>query len=227
MEDVLVRGDLKKLTPNQRLSYYVQLCDSLGLNPATRPFEYLELDGKLVLYARKDCTDQLRNLRKISLSVVSCDIDKEAGVVTAKVRAECPDGRRDEACGSVGVVKQVTETVEEDRDGKRVKKTVVVDTLLRGGLLANAIMRAETKAKRRVTLSICGLGFTDESEIESIGPMAKKAPPIGEETKDAITALLGGLPTVAQLKQYDCLALSDMNQDQATHFLSILRSLKL
>jgi len=39
---------------------------------------------------------------------------------------------------------------------------------LRGDNLANAFMRAETKAKRRVTLSICGLGFTDESEVDSI-----------------------------------------------------------
>jgi hypothetical protein len=29
-------------------------------------------------------------------------------------------------------------------------------------------MKAETKAKRRVTLSICGLGFLDESELESV-----------------------------------------------------------
>ena len=34
-------------------------------------------------------------------------------------------------------------------------------------------MKAETKAKRRVTLSISGLGWTDETEIESI-PNAKK-----------------------------------------------------
>ncbi|MDU5950540.1 MAG: hypothetical protein E6Z15_26195, partial [Paenibacillus macerans] len=34
--------------------------------------------------------------------------------------------------------------------------------------LANAIMKAETKAKRRVTLSLSGLGMMDESEIETI-----------------------------------------------------------
>jgi hypothetical protein len=33
---------------------------------------------------------------------------------------------------------------------------------------ANAIMKAETKSKRRATLSICGLGFLDETEIETI-----------------------------------------------------------
>ena len=39
---------------------------------------------------------------------------------------------------------------------------------LKGDHRANALMKCETKAKRRVTLSICGLTFLDESEIESI-----------------------------------------------------------
>jgi hypothetical protein len=37
---------------------------------------------------------------------------------------------------------------------------------LRGEAKANAIMKAETKAKRRVTLSICGLGMMDEEEFD-------------------------------------------------------------
>jgi hypothetical protein len=42
---------------------------------------------------------------------------------------------------------------------------------LKGEARANAFMKAETKAKRRVTLSICGLGILDETEIDSIdGP---------------------------------------------------------
>ena len=39
---------------------------------------------------------------------------------------------------------------------------------LSGDALANAYMKALTKAKRRVTLSLCGLGMLDESEIETI-----------------------------------------------------------
>jgi hypothetical protein len=39
---------------------------------------------------------------------------------------------------------------------------------LRGEALANQIMKCETKAKRRVTLSICGLGMLDETEVESV-----------------------------------------------------------
>jgi hypothetical protein len=37
-----------------------------------------------------------------------------------------------------------------------------------GKHLANAIMKAETKAKRRATLSLCGLGFLDESELDTV-----------------------------------------------------------
>ena len=36
-------------------------------------------------------------------------------------------------------------------------------------------MKAETKAKRRATLSICGLGMLDETEIETI-PDARRQP---------------------------------------------------
>jgi len=45
---------------------------------------------------------------------------------------------------------------------------------LKGEARSNAMMKAETKAKRRVTLSICGLGMLDESETDSI-PGARPA----------------------------------------------------
>lgn len=51
MERVVVDGDLSKLTPAQRLDYYRRVCESLGLNPYSKPFDYLNLGGKLVLYA--------------------------------------------------------------------------------------------------------------------------------------------------------------------------------
>jgi hypothetical protein len=39
---------------------------------------------------------------------------------------------------------------------------------LKGDALCNALMKSETKSKRRVTLSICGLGLLDESEVGTI-----------------------------------------------------------
>ncbi len=57
IEDVLIRGDLSKLTEQQRTEYYLRVCQSVGLNPLTRPFDYLMLNGRLVLYARRDAAE--------------------------------------------------------------------------------------------------------------------------------------------------------------------------
>ena len=141
-EKVLALGDLSKLSTNERTNYYVSLCQSIGLNPLTRPFEFIVLSGKLTLYARKDATDQVRALKSVSVKIVDRAIVGDVYTVTA--HATLPGGRCDESTGSVFI------------GG------------LKGENLANAYMKAETKAKRRVTLSICGLGFLDETEAPTI-----------------------------------------------------------
>ncbi len=142
IEAALVEGDLSKLTVEERVTYYMRMCESIGLNPSTKPFEYIKLNGKLVLYAVKGCTDQLRSIRRVSIAIVAREMLSDVYVVTA--RATLPDGRTDESTGVVTVGN------------------------LKGDNLANALMKAETKAKRRVTLSACGLGLLDESEVETI-----------------------------------------------------------
>jgi hypothetical protein len=47
------------------------VCQSLGLNPLIKPFEYLWLNGKLRLYTLRDCADQLRRLHGISISITN------------------------------------------------------------------------------------------------------------------------------------------------------------
>jgi len=146
IEKVLMLGDLSKLTTEQRLSYYKQVCESVGLNPLTQPFSYLNLGGKTVLYALKSCTEQLRKIHKVSIKISAREKFDDVYVVTAQ--ATDSTGRCDESTGAVNV------------------------TNLKGESLANAFLKAETKAKRRVTLSICGLAFLDETEAEDI-PGAK------------------------------------------------------
>ena len=96
-EKVLAEGDLSKLTPEQRVNYYLLVCNSLGLNPATRPFGYLTLgagkDKKLVMYAYKDCTDQLRRIYKVSTSIIRQE--ERNGIYIVTVRASTSDGRCD------------------------------------------------------------------------------------------------------------------------------------
>lgn len=141
-EKVLVQGDLSGLNESERVSYYQRVCESLSLNPLTKPFDYIVLNKKLQLYAKKDCAEQLRRNYEISLTIV--DRKELDGVYEVTARARMPSGRVDEDTGAVSVKG------------------------LQGEMLANARMKAVTKAKRRVTLSICGLGFLDEPEISSI-----------------------------------------------------------
>jgi len=150
MEQVLVKGDLSKLTPQERNSYYMQVCRSLGLNPLTQPFAYITLNGKMTLYAKRDAADQLRRINGISVEVVSKDVHD--GLLTVHVRAKDKTGRIDEDFGVVSVAG------------------------LKGEVAANAFLKAVTKAKRRVTLSISGLGLLDESEVEDIAPISRSAP---------------------------------------------------
>lgn len=142
LETVLGTGDLSKLSTAQRVEYYRRTCETIGVNPLTRPFRFMSLNGQTVLYATRDLTDQLRQLHKVKISIVDKAIEDDLFVVTA--RATLPDGRQDEDVGAVTIGH------------------------LRGDARANAVMKALTKAKRRVTLSICGLGFTDEAELETI-----------------------------------------------------------
>ena len=44
MERVLAVGDLNQLQPAERVSYYNAVCESVGVNPLTRPFEYIVLN---------------------------------------------------------------------------------------------------------------------------------------------------------------------------------------
>jgi hypothetical protein len=153
LEKVVIGGDLSKLQAPERLRYYGDVCRSVGLNPLTQPFEYITLNGKLRLYAKRDCTDQLRKLHSVSVRIAARDLIGNIYVVTAQAKDK--HGREDESTGAVNI------------SGKS------------GDDLANAYMKAETKAKRRVTLSICGLGLLDESEVSDIDPEL----PVVEEPK--------------------------------------------
>lgn len=149
IESVLIAGDLARLSSIQRETYYLKVCETLGLNPLTKPFDYITLNGKLVLYANKGCAEQLRSIRKISINISAREMISDICVVTAIAKGS--DGREDGSTGAVNV------------------------SGLKGEALANAMMKAETKAKRRVTLSICGLNMLDETEVESISDKEKRS----------------------------------------------------
>lgn len=159
LEAVIINGDLARLTPEQRVNYYRVVCESVGLNPLTRPFDYITLNGKMVLYARREAAEQLRQIYGVSITRLERETINGVYVVTAYARNK--EGRMDSSTGAVSV------------DG------------LKGDACANAMMKAETKAKRRVTLSICGLGMLDETETVTI--QDAKPVTVDAETGEIVT----------------------------------------
>ncbi len=142
-EEVISRlvldGDLRGLKPAQKVQYYRAICDRLGLDPATQPFKILKLQGGEKLYCDRSGAQQLNRKHGIGHTITAREVTNECYVVTA--RALQNGGRHEESIGAVPIAG------------------------LKGEALCNAMMKAETKAKRRSTLDLCGLGMTDESEL--------------------------------------------------------------
>jgi hypothetical protein len=139
---LVLNGDLSKMTPAQKVEYYNRFCDSLGLNPLTQPFAIIKLQGREILYSTKNCAEQLRRNNGVSFSDMHQEIINDLCVTT--IKGSDKSGRMDVETGAVSI-KGLT-----------------------GDALANAMMKSCTKAKRRLTLSLCSVGVLDETEIETI-----------------------------------------------------------
>lgn len=140
---LILAGDLSKLNATDRVAYYRGYCERIGLDPFTKPFDILRLNGKEVLYLTRSGAQQLNKLHGVSHQITAREvIAGEVYQVTA--RATLPDGRHTESIGAVSVAG------------------------MKGENYCNAIMKAETKAKRRSTLDLLGLGILSEEEAVGI-----------------------------------------------------------
>ncbi len=142
LSSIVTNGDLGKLSPDQKVAYYRNFCERLGLDPLSQPFNLLRLNGKEILYCGRAGAQQLSKLHNVSHEIKAREVVSGCYVVTAQ--ASTPDGRRTESIGAVPVDN------------------------LKGDALCNAMMKAETKSKRRATLDLLGLGILDETETDAL-----------------------------------------------------------
>ncbi len=142
LESLVLRGDISGLTADQKVQHYLGMCRILGLDAATQPLAYLRLSGKEVLYVTRGATDRLAAMHGLNREIIDGPrVMDLAGtkLVYAVCRATLPGGRYETATATVPLTDPV-----------------------------NVLMKAETKAKRRATLAILGLGLLDETEVDSI-----------------------------------------------------------
>lgn len=159
VQSLILEGDISKMNPQQKVEYTTKLCQSLGLNVLTQPFQIIRFQGKEKLYATKDCTEQLRKVHGVS--VTESTSEKLDDILIVRVKVSDKSLRTDVGTGVV-VIKGLNPTD-----------------------LANAYMKCETKAKRRATLSITGMGMLDESELDTM-PVHTTVPIPAQEQKPTI-----------------------------------------
>jgi hypothetical protein len=156
-DSIVLRGDLSGLNEGQKRDYYLYRCRQVGLDPAAKPFDLLTLNGKQILYANAGATQQLCAIHKLSTQITHRErID---GIYVVSVRCTGADGRVSENQGAVDV------------------------SNLSGERLANALLKATTKAIRRAVLSHAGLGMLDETEVEAIPEARRDAIVVTEDPK--------------------------------------------
>lgn len=155
---ILATGDLRQLTDAQRVGHFLDLCQSLGLNPRSRPFDWIEFydpesgGKKLTLYPNQSCAAQLRRQHQISIRFtrrepIGGGTDEPMFVV--EVEGSTPTGRTGSATKYVSLMGR-------QKGGGTYR--------LSGQQLANAYMKAETGALRRLTLSMVGLSTPADFE---------------------------------------------------------------
>jgi len=141
---IIIDGDLSRLHPSDKVLYYRGYCERLGLDPFTKPFDLLRLQGREVLYLTRSGAQQLNKMHGVSHQIISRELMAEPGIFQVIARATLPDGRFTESMSAVSIAN------------------------LKGEQYCNALMKAETKAKRRSTLDLLGLGILSEEEAVSL-----------------------------------------------------------
>lgn len=147
--EALVGASINQLGTEQKAKLAWDFSTALGLDPTLNPISFISFrDKKEIPYLTRGATDSLRKIWGISLSVHSLEWSQSVYTVLCEARYYDTDVKRERVDFGTGVV---------NCHG------------LSGNAVANAMMRAETKSKRRATISILGLaGLIDEIELDTI-----------------------------------------------------------
>ena len=140
--NIMMHGDVSGLDKSQKIEYIGELCRISGINPMMKPFDFIKLQGREVVYINKVGAGQLRRKHKLSITDVKHTVSD--GMIFVTVSGHDANERYDSSTAAL--------TLPEKK----------------GEAYCNQVMKCETKAKRRFALSMCGIGAIDESDITFI-----------------------------------------------------------
>ena len=140
----LIRGDVSSVPREALLRYVFTFCERVGISPLAVPFSLMKTQQGMQLVANRNFYDAVASKYSVSRECVGEGFFEGTKLYFTRYRATTPDGR-----------------VTEDM--------ALVDTAgLNGKDLANAIMKAHTKGRNRVTRAHLGFPFPDETEAETV-----------------------------------------------------------
>jgi hypothetical protein len=153
MDSVSVReyfrtGNVSQLNDTEKDFVLSKLCERYDLDPILRPFDLISFRGVAKFYMTASATNQLADKKKLSRKVVSIELDAEKMIARCSVQVSDPSGRCEDSNAFISIGKYLPPS----KDNPVMKKV-----LLDGEDLANALLKLETKAKRRATLSFFGI----------------------------------------------------------------------
>lgn len=160
LTQLILKGDLSILTDEEKMLYAKQVADAAGVSLLMRPFDFIEakIAGKstVKLYANKNCAEQIRQKYNVNISIDDPKKLDDMLIIRGRATMLMPDG---------------STRFEEDIVPIEIEKIPYGKSEfmpIKGVELANAVMKATTKLKRRLTFSIIGLGIMGIDDLEDI-----------------------------------------------------------
>jgi hypothetical protein len=174
-------GNVAAMTDDERDYVRVKLCQKYDLDPILRPFDLISFNGGMKFYMTASATNQLANAKSLTREVLLLEVNAEQMLARCTVKVSDTNGRAETANAFIAVSKFLAPTKENP-----VPRKVLMD----GEDLANALLKLETKAKRRATMSFFGVmdaGY-DNEDRQQTAPLA--APDVSRPRvlSDAATA---------------------------------------
>jgi hypothetical protein len=174
LTNIGLNGSVSHFDKSQKQALLSKLCMTLGLNEETQPFRiYTNSMGEEYIYATKECCAQLRHRECISIEEIDIPIIL-GNTISVRVKGSNKHDRTSWEIGSVGVDATLTPAQE-----------------------AHAIMTAVTKAKRRLTLCLSGLGVLADVELEDMVQVIDKGH--GDLPDSALSQELKAASEIAKL----------------------------
>lgn len=153
----LQTGDVISFTDEQKLLIMQMLCEKYGLDPVTRPLDLIKMPqsnntpAREIVYLTANGCELIAAKWKMSFKIKEKGIDKDAGVAYFVLEGRIPETDRSDE--STAYVQCVRKNIKNEPE------------YFFGTDMANALMKCETKARRRLIKRLTGLDYIDEDDI--------------------------------------------------------------